>query len=150
MDKDAGRATRVGFVDKYADSGVLVIGAHFAEPTAGHIRTATARGDVRFQGLGLMASRSPTTDSTSSPPTAVINARAVDDALREFAPVVRLADGTHMLGRHEHVVAGPARLEGASPAPAARGTTRPARGPKSSSPTIRRATPRSARSSPTR
>ena len=39
-------------------------------------------------------------------PEAVINARAVDDALREFAPVVRLADGTHMLGRHEHVAAG--------------------------------------------
>ena len=39
-------------------------------------------------------------------PDAVRNARAVDDALREFAPVVRLADGTHMLGRHEHVAAG--------------------------------------------
>jgi cytochrome P450 len=39
-------------------------------------------------------------------PEAVRNARAVDDALREFAPVVRLADGTHMLGRHEHVAAG--------------------------------------------
>ena len=39
-------------------------------------------------------------------PEAVISAREVDDALREFAPVVRLADGTHMLGRHEHVAAG--------------------------------------------
>lgn len=39
-------------------------------------------------------------------PEAVRNAREVDDALREFAPVVRLADGTHMLGRHEHVAAG--------------------------------------------
>lgn len=39
-------------------------------------------------------------------PDAVRNAREVDDALREFAPVVRLADGTHMLGRHEHVSAG--------------------------------------------
>ena len=39
-------------------------------------------------------------------PEAVVNAREVDDALREFAPVVRLADGTHMLGRHEHVAAG--------------------------------------------
>jgi cytochrome P450 len=39
-------------------------------------------------------------------PDAVRDARAVDDALREFAPVVRLADGTHMLGRHEHVSAG--------------------------------------------
>jgi cytochrome P450 len=39
-------------------------------------------------------------------PAAVRDARAVDDAVREFAPVVRLADGTHMLGRHEHVSAG--------------------------------------------
>ena len=39
-------------------------------------------------------------------PEAVRNAREVDDALREFAPVVRLADGTHMLARHEHVSAG--------------------------------------------
>ena len=39
-------------------------------------------------------------------PEAVVNAREVDDALREFAPVVRLADGTVMLGRHEHVSAG--------------------------------------------
>jgi cytochrome P450 len=39
-------------------------------------------------------------------PEAVRHAREVDDALREFAPVVRLADGTHMLGRHEHVAAG--------------------------------------------
>ncbi len=52
MDKDAGRQTRMGFVDKYADSGVLVIGAHFAEPTAGHINTYGAN-DVRFNGLGL-------------------------------------------------------------------------------------------------
>ncbi len=39
-------------------------------------------------------------------PDAVVNAREVDDVLREFAPVVRLADGTHMLGRHEHVARG--------------------------------------------
>jgi len=38
-------------------------------------------------------------------PEAVRNAREVDDELREFAPVVRLADGTHMLGRHAHVSA---------------------------------------------
>ena len=36
----------------------------------------------------------------------VRNARAVDDALREFAPVVRLADGTVMLARHADVTAG--------------------------------------------
>ena len=52
MDKDAGRHSRCAFVDKYADSGVLVIGAHFAEPTAGHIRTYGAD-DTRFDGLGL-------------------------------------------------------------------------------------------------
>jgi cytochrome P450 len=39
-------------------------------------------------------------------PDAVRDARAIDDALRECAPVVRLADGTMMLGRHAHVSAG--------------------------------------------
>ncbi len=34
---------------------------------------------------------------------AVRDARAVDDALREFSPAVRLADGVVMIGRHEHV-----------------------------------------------
>ncbi|HEX7709304.1 MAG TPA: MBL fold metallo-hydrolase [Sphingomonadaceae bacterium] len=52
MDKDAGRKSRMRFVEKYGDSGVLVIGAHFFEPTAGHIRTH-GEGDVRFDGLGL-------------------------------------------------------------------------------------------------
>lgn len=52
MDKESGRATRIGFVDKYADSGVLVIGAHFAEPTAGHIATRDD-GARWFRGLGL-------------------------------------------------------------------------------------------------
>lgn len=37
---------------------------------------------------------------------AVRNAREVDDALREFAPVVRLHDGTVMIARHEHVTKG--------------------------------------------
>ncbi len=36
----------------------------------------------------------------------VRNARAVDDMLREFAPVVRLADGTVMITRHADVTAG--------------------------------------------
>jgi cytochrome P450 len=36
----------------------------------------------------------------------VRNARAVDDAVREFSPVVRLADGTVMLTRHADVTAG--------------------------------------------
>ena len=52
MDKDAGRASRVSFVDKYRDSGVVVIGAHFFDPTAGHIETA-ADGETWFHGLGL-------------------------------------------------------------------------------------------------
>ncbi len=37
---------------------------------------------------------------------AVRNANAIDDVLREFAPAVRLADGTVMIGRHEHVAPG--------------------------------------------
>ena len=52
MDKDAGRASRVGFVDKYKDSGTVIIGAHFFEPTAGHIETG-ADGRAWFRGLGL-------------------------------------------------------------------------------------------------
>jgi 4-methoxybenzoate monooxygenase (O-demethylating) len=36
----------------------------------------------------------------------VRNARAVDDAVREFAPVVRLVDGTVMISRHADVTAG--------------------------------------------
>jgi glyoxylase-like metal-dependent hydrolase (beta-lactamase superfamily II) len=52
MDKEAGRQTRMTFVERYADSYVMVIGAHFADPTAGHIRTY-GEGDVRFDGLGL-------------------------------------------------------------------------------------------------
>ena len=52
MDKESGRQTRMGFVDKYKDTDVLVIGAHFFEPTAGHIRTY-GEGDTRFDGLGL-------------------------------------------------------------------------------------------------
>lgn len=39
-------------------------------------------------------------------PQAVRDARAVDDALRETAAAVRLADGTVMIARHEHVSAG--------------------------------------------
>jgi glyoxylase-like metal-dependent hydrolase (beta-lactamase superfamily II) len=52
MDKDAGRASRVRFVDQYKDSGVTVIGAHFADPTAGHMETGPD-GEVWFRGLGL-------------------------------------------------------------------------------------------------
>jgi glyoxylase-like metal-dependent hydrolase (beta-lactamase superfamily II) len=37
MDKPTGAQTRKDFVNRFADSGTLVIGSHFAEPTAGHI-----------------------------------------------------------------------------------------------------------------
>ncbi|MXO70404.1 cytochrome P450 [Alteraurantiacibacter buctensis] len=39
-------------------------------------------------------------------PDAVRNARAVDDEVREFAPAVRLHDGTVMIARHKDVTAG--------------------------------------------
>jgi glyoxylase-like metal-dependent hydrolase (beta-lactamase superfamily II) len=37
-DPQASTATRQRLLKKYADSGVLIIGTHFATPTAGHIR----------------------------------------------------------------------------------------------------------------
>lgn len=36
-DRDLGNRTRAAFVERYGDSGTLVIGTHFATPTAGHI-----------------------------------------------------------------------------------------------------------------
>jgi glyoxylase-like metal-dependent hydrolase (beta-lactamase superfamily II) len=36
-DQDASANTRDGFLDRYADRPVLIIGTHFAAPTAGHI-----------------------------------------------------------------------------------------------------------------
>jgi hypothetical protein len=51
MDSEAGKNSRVGFVERYSDTPVLVIGAHFADPTAGWIRR---HGDSRrFEGIGL-------------------------------------------------------------------------------------------------
>lgn len=50
LDKQAGRDTRIGFVERYSDSDVLIIGSHFAEPSAGFIRGTGA--DRRFVGLG--------------------------------------------------------------------------------------------------
>ncbi|MEL1251944.1 MBL fold metallo-hydrolase [Aurantiacibacter gilvus] len=52
MNKQAGAATRQAFVDKYRDSGTLVIGAHFAHPTAGHFVSASD-GETWFRGLGV-------------------------------------------------------------------------------------------------
>ena len=52
MDKDAGKETRIQFVEKYKDSGTLIVGAHFAEPTAGHFVTGND-GEVWFRGLGI-------------------------------------------------------------------------------------------------
>ncbi|HAO54283.1 MAG: MBL fold metallo-hydrolase [Pseudomonadales bacterium] len=37
-DKDQGRATREKFLERLVETNVLVIGTHFATPTAGHIR----------------------------------------------------------------------------------------------------------------
>ena len=37
-DKDQGRATRENFLERLVETNVLVIGTHFATPTAGHIR----------------------------------------------------------------------------------------------------------------
>lgn len=37
-DQAAGQATREALLEKYVDSDVLVIGTHFATPTAGHIK----------------------------------------------------------------------------------------------------------------
>ena len=38
VDPDQARATRLGLLERYADGPVLVIGTHFATPTAGRIR----------------------------------------------------------------------------------------------------------------
>ena len=37
-DQGQGEATRNDLLGKYVDSGVLVIGTHFATPTAGHVK----------------------------------------------------------------------------------------------------------------
>jgi len=37
VDADAARATRRGFLEKYQDGKTLVLGTHFAAPTAGHV-----------------------------------------------------------------------------------------------------------------
>lgn len=42
FDKDASAATRRSLMDKYADQDILIIGTHFAGPTAGHLKS---RGD---------------------------------------------------------------------------------------------------------
>jgi 4-methoxybenzoate monooxygenase (O-demethylating) len=60
----------------------------------------------------------------------VRNARAVDDEVREFAPVVRLADGTVMITRHADVTAGLADWQTFS------STSRPWHDPKSLRPEI--------------
>lgn len=52
MDREAGAATRQAFVDRYRDSGALVIGMHFSEPTAGHFETGRD-GTTWFRGLGV-------------------------------------------------------------------------------------------------
>ncbi len=56
MDTAAGQKTRIGFVDKYKDSGVLVIGAHLPiRRPAGSGRPRTAR--VLWRGAGVKCER---------------------------------------------------------------------------------------------
>ena len=43
-DQVQGRRTRESLLQRYADSGVLVIGTHFATPTAGHVRRRESGG----------------------------------------------------------------------------------------------------------
>lgn len=43
-DQAEGRRTREKFLAEYADSGVLIIGTHFATPTAGHVKPRTEGG----------------------------------------------------------------------------------------------------------
>jgi glyoxylase-like metal-dependent hydrolase (beta-lactamase superfamily II) len=37
-DQAQGEVTRVGLLEKYVDQDILIIGTHFATPTAGHIK----------------------------------------------------------------------------------------------------------------
>ncbi len=53
-----------------------------------------------------MSNPIPTYDVDIFSRESVRNALAVDDALREFAPVVRLAEGTVLIARHTDVTAG--------------------------------------------
>jgi hypothetical protein len=63
---------------------------------------------------------------------AVRNARAVDDALRELAPVVKLTrENITILARHEHVSEGAPRLAGVLVENRVPGTTRTRCDPKS-------------------
>jgi len=49
LDREKGKESRTAFVSRYRDTDVLVIGSHFADPTAGWIRTD---GDAcRFDGV---------------------------------------------------------------------------------------------------
>ena len=38
-DRAQGRETREGLLEKYVDEDVLIIGTHFATPTAGHVKS---------------------------------------------------------------------------------------------------------------
>lgn len=43
VDRDAARAMRLRLLEELADEDVLVLGTHFADPVAGHVRTDGAR-----------------------------------------------------------------------------------------------------------
>ncbi|TNF87190.1 MAG: MBL fold metallo-hydrolase [Gammaproteobacteria bacterium] len=44
FDQGAGQATREKFLDEYSESDVLIIGTHFATPTAGHVKPRSEGG----------------------------------------------------------------------------------------------------------
>ena len=78
-----------------------------------------------------MASPIPSTDIDLFSREFVLNARAVDDRVRELAPVVWLnRENVAMLGRWEHVAEGPADWESFS------NTSRPWHDPNSVRPEI--------------
>ena len=48
-DRDASRETRISLLKKYADKDILIIGTHFATPTAGHLKS---RGESYWLDVG--------------------------------------------------------------------------------------------------
>ena len=52
MDRETGSTSRQAFVDRHTDTGTLVVGMHFSEPTAGHF-VRHDDGDIWFRGMGV-------------------------------------------------------------------------------------------------
>ncbi len=108
MDKADGRARPASLSSSASrQQPVLVIGSHFADPGAGLHRAPRRCLEICAPELRrAMGQAIPDYEVDLFSRESVRNARAVDDALREFAPVVRLADGTVMIARHADVAAG--------------------------------------------